>query len=242
MWRKATLSIGQNMAALACSVLPVHPWVYGVGQEAGEGSYLSPKNATHYLASKLTGDDGEIAAVVFMVCATSQAEFMNNLAAFSSVLPLPVFSQVARRAQEAATLAITKMQIPGKLAGGLPPAVPLSTATNRLAMNAQRIAEAKAEAATGASVGGLISALSDFAKARSTALNGIGQALADLQGKAAPAWVFSAKGTPAFIASEMQKNIPQQDAIFTLATLFTGPDLSPLEGMINDDHHARAKR
>ncbi|STQ42879.1 Uncharacterised protein [Ewingella americana] len=109
-------------------------------------------------------------------------------------------------------------------------------------MNAQRIAEAKLEAATGASVGDLISMLSDFSKARSTALTGIGQALADLQGKAAPAWVFSAMGTPAFIASELQKNIPQQDAIFTLATLFSGPDLSPLEGMINDDHHARAER
>lgn len=240
MWRKATLSIGQNMAALACSILPVHPWVYGVGQEAGEGSYLSPKNATEYLANKLEGTGGEITAVVFMVCATTHADFMKSLAAFSSVLPLPIFSQVTRRAQEAATLAITKMQIPGKALGGLPAAVPLSTATNRLAMNAQRIAQAKAEAATGASVSGLVSALSDFTSARSSALAGIGQALANLQGKAAPAWVFTAKGSPAFIASEMRKNIPQQDAIFTLATLFSGPDLSPLEGMINDDHHPGA--
>src|SRR5471030_60027 len=131
MWRKAVLSIPQNMASLTCSVLPVHPWVYGIGQEAGEGSYLSPKNATDHLASKLGADEGEISAIVFMVCATSQAEFMKSLAIFSSVLPLPVFSQVARRAQEAATLAITKMQIPGKAAGGLPPAIPLSTATNR---------------------------------------------------------------------------------------------------------------
>jgi len=240
MWRKATLSIGQNMGALACSVLPVHPWIYGVGQEAGDGSYLSPKNATEHLASKLEGAGEETSAVVFMVCATTHADFMKNLAAFSSVLPLPVFSQVTRRAQEAATLAITKMQIPGKALGGLPAAVPLSTATNRLAMNAQRIAQAKVEAATGASVGGLVSALSDFATARSSALSGVSQALADLQGKIAPAWVFRAKGSPAFIASEMRKNIPQQDAIFTLATLFSGPDLSPLEGMINDDHNTGA--
>ncbi|STQ42878.1 Uncharacterised protein [Ewingella americana] len=112
MWRKATLSIGQNMAALSCSVLPVHPWVYGVGQEAGEGSYLSPKNATSYLASKLTGDEGEIGAMVFMVCATSQAEFMNNLAAFSSVLPLPVFSQVARRRRKRQRLPLPKCRSP----------------------------------------------------------------------------------------------------------------------------------
>ncbi len=240
MWRKATLSIGQNMVALTCSVLPVHPWIYGVGQDAGEGSYLSPKNATKYLASKLEGAGEETSAVVLMVCATTHTDFMKNLATFSSVLPLPVFSQVARRAQEAAQLAITKMQIPGKAAGGLPPAVSLSTATNRLAINAQRIAQAKAEAAIGASVSGLVSAMSDFATARRSALAGVTQALADLQGKSATAWVFTAKGSPAFIASEMRKNIPQQDAIFTLATLFSGPDLSPLEGMINDDHHAGA--
>ncbi|TPG61490.1 hypothetical protein EAH77_12680 [Ewingella americana] len=240
MWHKAMLSIPQNMAALTCSVLPVHPWVYGLGQEAGEGSYLSPKNAAEHLASKLGTDDDEINVIVFMVCATSQADFMKNLAAFSSVLPLPVFSQVARRAQEVAQLAITKMQIPGKAVSGLPPAVPLSTATNRLAMNAQRIAQAKAEAATGASISGLVSAMSDFATARHEALAGVTQALADLQGKSTTAWVFTAKGSPAFIASEMRKNIPQQDAIFTLATLFSGPDLSLLEGMINDDHHAGA--
>lgn len=239
MWRKSELRMA-DMAALSCSVVPVHPWVYGVGQEAGDGSYLSPKNATDYLAKKLGGGDDEMSVVVLMVCATSQAEFMKNLASFSSVLPLPVFSQVARRAREAATLAITKMQIPGKGLGGLPPAVPLSTTTSRMAMNAQRIAQAKAEAATGASLGGLVSALADFAQARSAALEGISQALEALQGKSAPAWAFTAKGTPAFIASELQKNIPQQDAVFTLATLFSGPDLSPLEGMINDDHHTRA--
>lgn len=240
MWRKATLGIGQNMAALTSSMLPVHPWTYGAGQAAGDGSYLSPKNATEYLASRLERADGETTAVVFMVCAATHADFMKNLAAFSSVLPLPVFSQVTRRAHNVAQLAITKMQIPGKVLGGLPAAVPLSTATNRLAMNAQRIAQAKAEAAMGASVAGLMSAMSDFASVRGSALASISQALADLQGKTAPAWVFTSRGSPAFIANEMRKNIPQQDAIFTLATLFTGPDLSPLEGMINDDHNPGA--
>ncbi|HHH0172313.1 hypothetical protein [Yersinia enterocolitica] len=41
----------------------------------------------------------------------------------------------------------------------------------------------------------------------------------------------------------MKKNVPQQDAVFTLATLFAGEDLTTLEAMINDSNsHAGTGR
>ena len=239
MWRKATLSIPDDMSALACSVLPVHPWVYGVGQAAGDVSYLSPVNATEYLAKKLESVSEESSIVVHMLNAPTHTEFMGMLTNYSSVLPLPVISQVKRRAEEAAALAITKMQIPAKLSGGLPAALPLSTATNRLAVNAQRIAAAKVEAAAGTSAAGLLSAMKDFASARGSALSAAADALTALKGKTSPAWVFTAKGNGAYLAGELRKNIPNQDSVFTLATLFCGADLSTLEAMIHDDNHAR---
>lgn len=239
MWRKATLSIPDDMSALTCSVLPVHPWVYGVGQAAGDVSYLSPVNATEYLAKKLEGVSEESSIVVHMLNAPTHTEFMGMLANYSSVLPLPVIAQVKRRAEEAAALAITKMQIPAKLSGGLPAALPLSTATNRLAVNAQRIAAAKAEAAAGASAADLLSVLKDFTTARGAALAAAADALSALKGKTSPAWVFTAKGNGAYLAGELRKNIPNQDSVFTLATLFCGADLSTLEAMIHDDNHAR---
>lgn len=237
MWRNATLSIPQDMSALTCSVLPVHPWVYGVGQAAGDTSYLSPVNAMEYLAKKLESVSDETSIVVHMLNAPTHTEFMGLLSDYSSVLPLPVIALVKRRAEEAAALAITKMQIPARLSGGLPAALPLSTATNRLAVNAQRIAAAKAEAATGASADGLKSLLSGFAAARDSALAAAAEALATLGGKTAPAWVFTGKGSGTYLAGELRKNIPNQDSVFTLATLFSGSDVSTLEAMIHDDNH-----
>lgn len=238
MWRKSTLSIPDNMSGLTCSVLPVHPWLYGVGQAAGDVNYLSPANATEYLAKKLESVSEETSVVVHMLNAPTHSEFMGLLTNYASVLPLPVIAQVKRRAEEAARLAITKMQIPAKLSGELPTAVPLSTATNRLAVNAQRIAAAKVEAATGASAAGLLSALKDFASTRGSALSAAADALTALKGKTSPAWVFTAKGNGAYLAGELRKNIPNQDSVFTLATLFSGADLSTLEAMIHDDNHA----
>ncbi|HGK6777925.1 TPA: hypothetical protein ACJ5GP_002016 [Yersinia enterocolitica] len=243
MWRKATLSIPGNMAAVNCAMLPVHPWVYGVGRSEESGHYLSPQNAVDYLAGKLAGSGGSQRVVVFMVCATDHPDFMQALTQFSAVLPLPVFSQVARMANTAATLATTKMQLPANAGNGLPLPQPLSTATNRMAMNAQRIAQAKEAAGSGATLAGLASALSGFARAKAAALASVESALNGLLAGSAQAWVFTASGSAATLASEMKKNVPQQDAVFTLATLFAGEDLTTLEAMINDtDSHAGTGR
>ncbi|HDL6631964.1 TPA: hypothetical protein PXJ53_000129 [Yersinia enterocolitica] len=243
MWRKATLSIPGNMAAVNCAMLPVHPWVYGVGRSEESGSYLSPQNAVDYLAGKLAGSGGPQRVVVFMVCATDHPDFMQALTQFSAVLPLPVFSQVARMANTAATLATTKMQLPANAGNGLPLPQPLSTATNRMAMNAQRIAQAKDAAGAGANLAGLASALSGFANAKAAALASVESALNGLLAGSAQAWVFTASGSAATLASEMRKNVPQQDAVFTLATLFAGEDLTTLEAMINDTNsHAGTGR
>ncbi|HDL6875505.1 TPA: hypothetical protein PXL76_003454 [Yersinia enterocolitica] len=243
MWRKATLSIPGNMAAVNCAMLPVHPWVYGVGRSEESGSYLSPQNAVDYLAGKLAGSGGPQRVVVFMVCATDHPAFMQALTQFSAVLPLPVFSQVARMASTAATLATTKMQLPANAGNGLPLPQPLSSATSRMAINAQRIAQAKDAAGAGANLAGLASALSGFASAKAAALASVESALNGLLAGSAQAWVFTASGSAATVASEMKKNVPQQDAVFTLATLFAGEDLTTLEAMINDtDSHAGTGR
>lgn len=240
MWRKAVLRMPSDMSTIMCSMVPVHPWVYGAGQSAGDGSYLSPVNAVDYLAPKLANVAEEMSAVIYMLCAPTHVEFMTLIGQFSSVFPLPVFAQVRRRAQEAATLTTTKMQLPGAGWGGLPIPQPLSTTANRLALNAQRIIKAKAEAALGSNLGGMQTALSEFDKVRDSALSLVNQALSGLQGQSAPAWVFSAKGNASYIAAEMKKNVPQSDAIYTLAVMFIGKDLGQLEAMINDDNHAGA--
>lgn len=243
MWHKATLSIPASMAAVNCAILPVHPWVYGVGRNEESGSYLSPQNAVDYLAGKLASSGGQQSAVVFMVCASDHSAFMQALTQFSAVLPLSVFSQVARMASTAATLATTKMQLPANAGNGLPLPQSLSTTTSRMAINAQRIAQAKDAAGVGANVAGLESALSGFASAKAAALARVESALNGLLAGSAQAWVFTGSGSAATLASEMKKNVPQQDAVFTLATLFAGEDLTTLEAMINDtDSHAGTGR
>ncbi|EMI4428597.1 hypothetical protein V6478_001987 [Providencia rettgeri] len=236
------------MSGLTCSMVPAHPFIYGLGQKTDTGCYLSPTNAINYIAKKLAGA-GETDIVVMMVCAKSQVEFMSLLQVFSSVFPLPVFSQVERMAKTAANLQLTKMQLPGKQFGGLPKPQALSTSTSRATINAQLIEQAKNSAGSASGIDAMKSAMSGFKSAREDALKDIGNKLTDLLGKSVIIWSFTGKGTGDYLAEQLQKNIPEPDAIFTLATLFAGSELSSLQGMLHDptksinntepDHYAR---
>ncbi|MDC9595765.1 hypothetical protein PSI14_02500 [Xenorhabdus sp. XENO-2] len=239
-WQRKTLQLSPALSGLSAAIVPVHPFLYGVGQQADSGSYLSPTNAIHYLSNKLMGA-GNLNAVVLMICAKTHDEFMQNLMQFSSVLPLPVFSQVTRMAKTAESLTTTKMQLPGKLSGGLPLPQLLSTTTSRLAVNAQLIAKAKAQAGAGSSIAGLKSQLTALTAARQSALQQVTDAISGLAGKSATVWAFSGKGNGAHVAEKLRKNIPEPDAVYTLAILFAGDDLSPLERMLSHEpnYHPR---
>lgn len=238
MWRKAILSLPANLAAVNCALLSVHPWVYGVGRHEESGQYLSPQNAVDYLAGKLAGAGGAQQVVAFMICAADHAGFMQALRQFSQVLPLPTIAQVSRMAATAATLATTKMQLPAAGGAGLPLPQPLSTASTRLMMNAQRITAAKQAASAGVTVEGVQSALAGFSAAKAKALAKMESTLTDVLAATTPAWVFTGRNHPATLAREIKKDVPQSDAVFTLATLFVGEDLTPLEAMIHDtDNH-----
>lgn len=241
-WRRQNMSMAADMPPITCSILPVHPFVYGIGQTNDSGSYLSPVNAVNHIAAKLTGS-GHISVLVLMVTGKTFAEFMLALSAFSAVFPLPVFSQVTRMARTAETLAITKMQLPGNMSGGLPLPQSLSTSTSRMATNAQLIDAAKAAAGKPASPDSLKSALSDFGTLKDNALKQMGDALSGLLGKSAPVWAFSGTDDATVLADKMKKDIPEPDAVYTLATLFAGHEIDALTRMLNDaDNSPRPQR
>ena len=233
MWRKATLAFSDGMAALSCSIVPAHPWIYGLGQAAETGVYLSPQNAVDYLAGKLSGQANSADVVVFMVSADTHPEFINSLDAMASVFPVPVFTQVRRQAKAAAELAVTRMQIPAKASNALPVAQSLSVSTTRQAVNAARIAAAKAEAGAGASLSGIADALTSFSAARDSALAGINDALNGLKGKSAKAWVFTGSGSLNTLATEMLRDIPAASSVYCVAVMFVG-ELASLRTMIHD--------
>ncbi|PHM39811.1 phage protein [Xenorhabdus mauleonii] len=239
-WQRKTLQLSPTLSGISASIVPVHPFIYGVGQQANSGSYLSPTNAVHYLSNKLTGA-GTLNALVLMICAKTHDDFMQHLTQFSSVLPLPVFSQVTRMAKTAGNLAITKMQLPGKQGGGLPLPQPLSTATSRAAANAQLIAQAKTQASAGNSLAELKSQITNFATARQNALQQVSDALSGAMGKTVSVWAFTGTGNGALLAEKMRQDIPEPDAVYTLATLFVGDDISSLERMLSHepDYHPR---
>lgn len=37
MWREARLAFTDSVAALNCSIVPAHPWIYGLGQQTANG-------------------------------------------------------------------------------------------------------------------------------------------------------------------------------------------------------------
>ncbi|PWC11635.1 hypothetical protein [Brenneria corticis] len=239
MWRDAIIRFPSEISAINCAIVPVNPWVYGVGQKTATGSYLSPANAVVYLADRLQIVVGETEVTVFMVCSTTHDDFMQRLNAMTAVFPAPAFTQVARVAQSVAELDTVKMQLPAK-SQTLPATVPLSISTSRQALNAQRIAAAQQLAAGSSGIEGIKGQLAGFAAERGNMLAKISQGLSELQAGSARAWVFTGKGQGSVIAAEMVKNIPQPSAVYTVAMMFVGDSLNALEGMIHEpNYHAR---
>ncbi|HFS8111646.1 TPA: hypothetical protein ACH2I9_002966 [Enterobacter asburiae] len=240
MWRDSVIKIADDMAGLSCSIIPAHPWFYGLGQSADSGGYLSPANALGYLAGKLATSSGSGDIIVMMIAENTHDGFMKALNGLAAVFPAPAFTQVSRMAAAAAELSTVKMQLPSK-SSSLPVAAPLSVATNRLAVNAQRVAAAQLAAAVSTTTEGLKKQIAEFVQARAGLLSSVSQSLEDLKGASAKAWSFSYTGNHRMAAIELLKDIPQATAVHTAAMMFIGDSLADLGKMINEpDRTTRA--
>ncbi|MGO4746240.1 hypothetical protein [Serratia quinivorans] len=231
MWTLAELGFPENLQTVTCSLLAVHPWTYGAAQITESGPYLSPQNAIEYLAERLRNTGGIQDVIVFLLTGYNLPDFKATLDTMAGVFPLPVFMQTARKSAAALQLEATKMQLPGVMGGGLPASVPLSVGTCRTAMNAQRLANAAAQASQGASLEGIGTALASLTTLRQQASQAATDALAALQGKSVQVWTYQAHGEPANIAADIINGVPIPDAIYTMGALFAG-DLAGLKGMI----------
>lgn len=232
MWRKSLLRIPPNLAPVNCSTVAAHPWAFGVGQTERSGSFLSPANAVNALASRLAGADSNQDVLILLITAKTLAEFITLLTAAAEVFPIPALTQVQRRAKAALSLDVSKMQIPA-CPGGLPASAPLSVATTRLASGAQALQKAISDTAAGSSSSEAIgSALAAFKQQRAALLADAKNSLEQLQGASVPIWALSVEGNTQTAIAEMKKDIPDSQAIFSLALLFVGADLAPLRAMV----------
>lgn len=233
MWRESVIKIADDMGALACSIVPAHPWVYGLGQSTDSGGYLSPANALGYLAKKLLSGGGSGDVIVMMVAENTHDAFMQGLNKLSTVFPAPVFTQVSRMAAAAAELSTVKMQLPVK-ADVLPDSAPLSVSTNRLALNAQRVAAAQLAAAVSTTTTDLKNQVTGFIQERAGLLASLSQGLDELKAASANIFSFSYSGSYAVAAAELLKGIPQTTAVHTAAMMFIGDSLSDLGKMLHE--------
>ncbi|CRY69452.1 hypothetical protein [Yersinia pekkanenii] len=231
MWHKSLLRIPPNLAPVNCSTVAVHPWAFGVGQNEPSGSFLSPENAINSLASRLAGADSDQDVLVLLIAANTLTEFITVLTAAAAVFPIPALTQVQRRAKAALSLDASKMQIPAR-PGGLPAATPLSVATTRAASGAQALQKAISDTAGGGSSAAIGTALAAFSEQRAALLAEAGNSLALLQGASVPVWSLSVEDNTQTAIAEMKKDIPDSQAIFSLALLFVGADLAPLRAMV----------
>lgn len=233
MWRESVVKIADDMGALACSIVPAHPWVYGLGQNTDSGGYLSPANAMGYLAKKLLSGGGSGDVIVMMVAENTHDAFMQGLNKLSTVFPAPVFTQVSRMAAAAAELSTVKMQLPVK-DDVLPASAPLSVSTNRLALNAQRVAAAQLAAAVSTTITDLKNQVTGFIQERAGLLSSLSQGLEDLKAASANIFSFSYSGSYAVAAAELLKGIPQTTAVHTAAMMFIGDSLYDLGKMLHE--------
>ncbi|MEZ6877622.1 hypothetical protein [Enterobacter sp. KBR-315C3_2022] len=234
MWREARIAFTDSVAALNCTVIPAHPWIYGLGQQTENGAYLSPVNAITYMVDKLAGMGGTADIVIMMVAGQTHSSFMDGLNQLADVFPLPAFVQVKRLAQSAVELAAEKMQIPAKYSPELGAAIPLSVPTNRMALAAAAVKKAQEEAAAAVDMDELKKQLTEFAQLRDGVLGDIASGLEELQGKSAKAWVFTARGDLTATLLELVKGIPLQSSVYTAAMMLIGDNLDGIKGMIHD--------
>lgn len=233
-WREADLIFSGALPALSCSMVPAHPYIYGLGQETSNGNYLSPANACQYLAGKLANTGGTADTIVMMVASSSHSEFMTALNALAEVFPVPAFAQVARLSQSMATLATDKMQLPDKPRDVLPDAQQLSVSTARTMSASSTISSAQAAAALPASAADLESLISSFAATCAQIASDAAADAGDLSAKSARIQAFSLSGDLVTTASELVKNVPNGAAGYTAAMMFVAPDLSAINNMIHD--------
>ena len=92
MWREAKIAFPDELSALNCSIVPAHPWIYGLGQQTDTGAYLSPTNAVQYLAAKLLATGGRSDVTIFMICGDTHDGFMKSLSTLAAVFPAPAFT------------------------------------------------------------------------------------------------------------------------------------------------------
>lgn len=234
MWHKSILRIPANLAPVNCSTVAVHPWAFGVGQTEQSGSFLSPVNAINNLASRLVGVNGDQDVVILLITAKTLSEFITLLTAAAEVFPIPALTQVQRRAKAALSLDVSKMQIPAR-PGGLPAAAPLSVATTRQASGAQALQKAISDTAAGSSSEAIGVALAAFKQQRAALLSEANNSLEQLQGASVPVWSISVEGNTQTAITEMKKDIPDSQAVFSLAVMFVGADLAPLRAMVVND-------
>ena len=234
MWREAKIAFPDELSALNCSIVPAHPWIYGLGQQTDTGAYLSPVNAISYLAEKLAGMGGRADVIIMMVAGQTHDSFVSNLNQMIDVFPAPAFTQVKRLALSSVELAKEKMQIPARYNAGLADALPLSVPTNRTVLAATAVKKAQEEAAAAMDIGALKKQLDDFTQLRNGVLDGIAGGLAELQGRSAKAWVFTASGDLATTLLALVKGIPLQSAVYSAAMMLVGDNLDSIKGMIHD--------
>lgn len=234
MWKYSDIKFSDALQSVNCSVVPAHPWVYGLGQQTASGTYLSPANAVAYLAQQLASAGSVSDVVILLVTGDGHDDFMSNLTALADVLPVPAMTQVKRLAQSAAELATEKMIIPGGMGTALPAAVPFTPATLRAALNAQAVAAALQAASEGVNLEGMKAALAGFVEARGQVLADMASGLDELKGKSAHAWAFVAQGNVATTLTAMAKEIPAASAVHCAAVMLAGDDLQGIRSLIHD--------
>ncbi|KAB7715697.1 hypothetical protein GBN32_00215 [Plesiomonas shigelloides] len=233
-WRNLIIKMTPIMSNITCSTLISHPWTTD-GLITPSGRYLSPENAIASLTKRLTSIGGTADIVAFLVCAPTITNFIERLSQFSSVLPIPEIARITRIAKTQQHLPISKMQIPAKIQGGLPPIQTLSLKTLRSLQTASTVSAIAAP--NSSSLSQLTHDMELFAQQRADILKEISNEKEILLQAKCNIWGFISSGDIRTSCLAMQKQIPYKDSIFSIVILFIGDDLSSLRTLCYEPNH-----
>ncbi|MEX5791858.1 hypothetical protein AB6H32_11185 [Providencia hangzhouensis] len=235
IWQKI-FSLPSDLSPVQCSTLIAHPWALGVGQQQETGCYLSPENAISHLVGKLSQVNAGQDVLVMMLTGKTLSEFITKLATAAISFPLPALTQVSRQAVSYQHLATTKMQLPAR-PSNIPNPAMLSISTARRANAVEQCQKALQQAQQSLSLDSLSNKLQQFKQLRTQVLTQAQNELSQLQSGSFPVWVHATQRDTQLAKTQLMKDIPDGDSVFTLAMMFIGEDLSSLRQMVKQDDH-----
>lgn len=209
MWLPGILSV-KNFETINCNVLSVMPYL------SNGKKHLTPVNAIDVILPKVSSSDP---IFCIMITATTESNFVNSIKSLANCWALPDLNKALRISQTLVNLDVNKMILPSPDVSIC--SAPLSTPQSRVIQTSKKVGQVKT-----LTLSAMKNNVDSFTRQQKQLINEIqNQSNLLANERVLVNYYFG-------FASELKKDIPNENHAFTFIIGFTGVDIIKLVGLI----------